>query len=215
MNINNIFIFDDQIENWNFDLSETEGIAETTRPGTLKTRLDAILYRTYSDGTSKWADYVPPIATTGLETATNIFTKINPNATVKECHQVIWHTYYTWSLQEKLDIHRDYPPINGYTCLFMVHGSGPLNFYHSLFDDEPALSVDFKPNRFIIFPCHYWHRACSPVNDVRMSLGMMFTVENLIEELNNVHAECMCGLSKDPKNLCDGSHSSILRKNQY
>lgn len=75
------------------------------------------------------------------------------------------------------DIHGDQPTV--YTIVVYLNGDGGTSFYDKK-GGTKIKTVDFKPNRAVMFPSTMWHNAESPMDSYfRTSLGIVFMVDNI------------------------------------
>ena len=73
------------------------------------------------------------------------------------------------------DIHEQQDTV--WTIVVYLKGDGGTSFYKEK-DGDVLTVVDFKPNRAVMFPSMYWHRAMSPQeNYFRTSLGIVYMID--------------------------------------
>lgn len=73
------------------------------------------------------------------------------------------------------DIHHQQETV--WTIVVYLKGDGGTTFYKEK-NGDLLTTVDFKPNRAVMFPSMYWHRAESPrKNYFRTSLGIVYMID--------------------------------------
>lgn len=103
-----------------------------------------------------------------------------PNATVHDMKRLRFNGtmkgegYVMWP---HADIHGDQPTV--YTIVVYLKGDGGTSFYDQKGGNK-IKTVDFEPNRAVMFPSTIWHNAESPMESYfRTSLGIVFMVDNI------------------------------------
>jgi hypothetical protein len=152
-----------------------------------------------------WEDWTPDWCKELKSLVDSKFFEINPNADIA-LYQMFIHDMPK-GINPSNTIHRDWPMFNTWAAVVMLKGAGDLNFYEEYDNNSLLHTVEFKVGRILIFPSIYWHRVDSVAID-RLSVGMLYTSNNLVPDMTDVLPLCTCKL-RTTQLICDGSHSQL------
>lgn len=118
-----------------------------------------------------------------LETLTNngisCFQSNDPSASLKSTLSFLFNLSENNGIMTRSIIHPDvFEPGGKWTMLYHLDGnSGPTDFYNNSVKNAVVKSVDFKPNRLIIFPGIYMHRGSLPDSGTRLVVNIRCEID--------------------------------------
>lgn len=123
-----------------------------------------------------------------LETLTNngfrCFQSKDNNASLLTVSSFLFNLAEDDGIMTRSEIHPDIFATGGkWTMLYHLTGdSGPTDFYNNVVNKKVIKSVEFKPNRLIIFPGIYVHRGSLPNRDIRLVVNIRCEIDTILNK---------------------------------
>lgn len=178
-----IYVFDNLIKDFNFDYLEFARIP--TEPSRVNVWTDDPSPNVYKskrlyEYNTGWLKQTPDVCYRIYDACLEGFTQINADCKIVNFKHCLYNIINKNNVMNEKDIHIDDDQTQSWSAACHLYGSGgPTEFYQSRDKNALITSVDFVPGRIVFFPARYYHKFCTPLDGIRMSLGYMFTIEGL------------------------------------
>jgi len=183
MHIDNIYVFDNLIKDFNFNYLDFAKVpTEPSRVNVWTDDPSPNIYkskRLYESQTG-WIKQTPKICYNIYNACIEGFQRINTDCEILEFKHCLFNLINKNNTMNEKDIHIDDNQIYSWSAACHVYGtSGSTEFYSSKDNSSLVKTVEFLPGRIVFFPARYLHKFCTPDTGIRMSLGYMFSVKGL------------------------------------